>query len=148
VRPLRRMLLNSITILSFLLFVSLALMWVRSYWVRDGWFWGNMGGPGRWWSFGIGSNWGNLTFTREGGSRSTGFYWDCYQPNPSPVKHPNVLLGIQVSEPVPRRGWELYRSVVVPIYIPLSMAAVAPTIWVLARWRRRRSAAAGDQAAG
>jgi hypothetical protein len=37
--PVRRRLLNLVTLLSLLVFVAVCVLWVRSYWARDGFIW-------------------------------------------------------------------------------------------------------------
>jgi hypothetical protein len=132
-----RILRNTAITLSWTLCLATALLWIRSYSTRDELFWGNLGRPGHYWSLEIGSNWGTFHIIRTGPGRSTGFYSDRFDPNPDTTNDPHFALGIRVSKPVPRPGWELHRVITIPMWLPLTLFAIAPAAWTLSRLRRR-----------
>jgi hypothetical protein len=86
------------------------------------------------------SNCGHLMlYEQAGGSRSDGFFWDRYSPNPKPslAGWTSLVPGIWIKDPDARPG-PPSRAVLVSFWFPVTFFALAPAWWTIATIRRRR----------
>jgi hypothetical protein len=143
---MRRKLLNLTAASALIMCAAVCLLWALSYVVRDELFWGNLKSSDsqpRYKSLELSSNCGRLMLLEEPGrSRSDGFFWDRYAPNPdrSVAGWTSLVPGIWTKDPDTRRG-PSSRAVLVSFWYPAMFFAIGPVWWIVAKMRRQRKAA-------
>jgi len=141
-----RKLLSVTAAAALIICVSVCLLWALSYQVRDELFWGNLKSSNPQWghrSLFLSSNCGRLILSEKAGrSRSDGFFWDRYAPNPnqSLVGWTSLVPGICVKDADARMG-SGSRTVLVSYWIPVLFFAFAPAWWAVAKMRRQPKSA-------
>jgi hypothetical protein len=138
---MRHRFLNLLTVLSLLACVAVAVLWPRSYLVRDSVYWGNLRLPGE--AAGsrsilVESNHGGLYVGRHPRSRSQGLFWDCFAPNDLPLSGgSHVALGVWIKRQ-PIHPGDTSVGVRLPFWLLLALAAIAPACRKWSALRRHR----------
>ena len=137
-RRLFRILLNSLTVLSLLLFVAAVALWVRGHYTYD-----MIGFRGRWVSARLESSSGNLAVVAisfsQPWSEDLGWYWRAAG-GPSPGQLPGARLGFGVLSR--QIGTRHMRALCVPAWSVALMTATLPALGIW-RWLRKRRPAPG-----
>ena len=152
-RHVRRRLLNLLTALSLLLFVAVAVLWVRSYCRYD-----HVKYVGSKWVYGVQSDRGLLIFNRYSvwndfarpGGAGSGWYIESFGGAggaPRPIHHynakryPKPWYRFKLHPPRLESRW--YRDAAIPDWVACLLAAVLPARWVLSVRSQRRRLHAG-----